>query len=155
MDTRKISGTHRAQKGIESPRTGLMGGCELSCGYWELNLGALQEQQVLLTDEPSLQPPCRNNFNMNFFLPVSFSNILCEFFLAYHHHHLHSCHYREATGWHRSKFRILCGNSPSKVPSSFCVEQFLCFKLFFILLRLLTFLFNLFQIFLYLMGKSC
>jgi hypothetical protein len=56
MDTRKISGTHRAQKGIESPRTGLMGGCELSCGYWELNLGALQEQQVLLTDKLSLQP---------------------------------------------------------------------------------------------------
>jgi hypothetical protein len=30
-------------------------GCELMCGYWELKLGFLQEQRVLLTTEPSLQ----------------------------------------------------------------------------------------------------
>ena len=32
--------------GYESPR-----------GYWELNSGPLEEQPVLLTAEPSLQPP--------------------------------------------------------------------------------------------------
>lgn len=29
---------------------------ELLCGFWELNLGPLEEQSVLLTAEPSLQP---------------------------------------------------------------------------------------------------
>jgi hypothetical protein len=37
-------------------------GCEPSCGCWELNSGALEEQTVLLTAEPPLQPclaaPC-------------------------------------------------------------------------------------------------
>lgn len=34
----------------------------LGCGYWELNLGPLQEQQMLLTVEPSFQllPLCLN-----------------------------------------------------------------------------------------------
>ena len=31
-------------------------GCEPPCGYWELNSGPLEEQSVLLTTEPSLQP---------------------------------------------------------------------------------------------------
>ena len=31
-------------------------GCEPPCGYWELNSGPLEEQSVLLTAEPSLQP---------------------------------------------------------------------------------------------------
>ena len=31
-------------------------GCEPPCGYWELNSGPLEEQAVLLTTEPSLQP---------------------------------------------------------------------------------------------------
>jgi hypothetical protein len=30
--------------------------CELLCGCWELNLGPLEVQSVLLTTEPSLQP---------------------------------------------------------------------------------------------------
>ena len=30
-------------------------GCEPPCGCWELNLGPLEEQSVLLTTEPSLQ----------------------------------------------------------------------------------------------------
>ena len=30
--------------------------CELPCGYWVLNLEPLEEQSVLLTAEPSLQP---------------------------------------------------------------------------------------------------
>ena len=32
-------------------------GCEPPCGCWELNSGPLEEQSVLLTTEPSLQPP--------------------------------------------------------------------------------------------------
>jgi hypothetical protein len=31
-------------------------GCEPSYGSWELNSGPLEEQTVLLTTEPSLQP---------------------------------------------------------------------------------------------------
>jgi hypothetical protein len=31
-------------------------GCESPCGCWELNSGPLEEQSVLLTTEPSLQP---------------------------------------------------------------------------------------------------
>jgi hypothetical protein len=30
--------------------------CELSCGCWESNPGPLEEELVLLTTEPSLQP---------------------------------------------------------------------------------------------------
>jgi hypothetical protein len=35
----------------------LMGGCEPPCGCWDLNSGPLEEHWVLLTTEPSLQPP--------------------------------------------------------------------------------------------------
>ena len=31
-------------------------GCEPPCGCWELNSGPLEEQSMLLTSEPSLQP---------------------------------------------------------------------------------------------------
>jgi hypothetical protein len=31
-------------------------GCEPPCGCWELNSAPLEEQSVLLTSEPSLQP---------------------------------------------------------------------------------------------------
>ena len=31
-------------------------GCEPPCGCWDLNSGPLEEQLVLLTSEPSLQP---------------------------------------------------------------------------------------------------
>jgi hypothetical protein len=34
-----------------------MDGCELPYGGWELNSGPSEEQSVLLTAEPSLQPP--------------------------------------------------------------------------------------------------
>lgn len=39
-----------------SPGTGATDRCELPCGYQELNPGPLEEQQVLLTTEMSLQP---------------------------------------------------------------------------------------------------
>ena len=31
--------------------------CELPCGCWELNSRPLEDKPVLLTTEPSLQPP--------------------------------------------------------------------------------------------------
>ena len=43
-------------KGIRSPGTGVTDTCVLLCGYWELNPGPLEDQPVLLTAEPSLQP---------------------------------------------------------------------------------------------------
>jgi hypothetical protein len=33
-----------------------MDGCEPPCGCWDLNSGPLEEQSMLLTAEPSLQP---------------------------------------------------------------------------------------------------
>ena len=35
----------------------IIDGCEPPCGCWELNSGPLEEQSVLFTAEPSLQPP--------------------------------------------------------------------------------------------------
>ena len=47
----------KARRGHWIPGTGVINDCELPCGCWELNLGPLEEQQlVLLTTEPSLQP---------------------------------------------------------------------------------------------------
>jgi hypothetical protein len=34
----------------------IIDGCEPPCGCWDLNSGPLEEQLVLLTAEPSLQP---------------------------------------------------------------------------------------------------
>ena len=42
-------------QGFMFPGTGVTNSCELSCGCWELNLGPLEEQSVLLTAESSLQ----------------------------------------------------------------------------------------------------
>jgi hypothetical protein len=41
---------------IGSLGTGATDSCELPYGCWELSLGSLQDQQVLLTAEQSLQP---------------------------------------------------------------------------------------------------
>ena len=43
---------YRGQKGYQSPGTRVRHSCELPC-----NPGPLKEQSVLLTAEPSLQPP--------------------------------------------------------------------------------------------------
>lgn len=47
--------THGSQKSAGPIGTGIMGGCELPCGCWELNSSPLQVQQVLLTAEPFLE----------------------------------------------------------------------------------------------------
>ena len=36
--------------------TGVIDSCEPLCGCWESNLGLLEDQPVLLTTKPSLQP---------------------------------------------------------------------------------------------------
>lgn len=44
----------RLCKGVGLSGTGVRGSCKLLCGYWELNLGSLEEHSVLLTTEPSV-----------------------------------------------------------------------------------------------------
>ena len=46
-----VVGEHRILK------TGITDRCELPCGCWELNLGHLEEQPMILTTEASLQFP--------------------------------------------------------------------------------------------------
>jgi hypothetical protein len=43
-------------EGVIFPGTGVADRCELPCGCWELNSGPLEEQPVLFTAEPFLQP---------------------------------------------------------------------------------------------------
>ncbi|EDL33388.1 mCG1045525, partial [Mus musculus] len=50
------------QKRVSDPITD---GCELPCGCWELNSGPLEEQSVLLTAEPFLQPRGINLFRLD------------------------------------------------------------------------------------------
>jgi hypothetical protein len=45
----------RLEEGTRTPETGVTEGCKLPWRSWESNLGSLQEQQVLLTTEISLQ----------------------------------------------------------------------------------------------------
>lgn len=47
----------RSEEGIGFPETSVRDGCGPPHGCWELNQGPLQEKQVFLTAEPSLQPP--------------------------------------------------------------------------------------------------
>ena len=46
----------KSGKDSGSPASGVTDGCELPCGCWESNPGPLEEQPVLLTTEPALQP---------------------------------------------------------------------------------------------------
>jgi hypothetical protein len=59
-----MSGALQGQSTV-SPGTGITDGCELPHGFWELNLGPLEEQPVLFTREPFLKPlkyiPLRKN----------------------------------------------------------------------------------------------
>ena len=56
--------SRRSEEGIRLRGTGVTEGYELSCRSWELNLGPLQEQQMLERDEPSFQhiPPPKLEF---------------------------------------------------------------------------------------------
>ena len=53
----------KPEEGVRTSGTGVMDGCRLPCGCWELNSGPLEEQPVLLTTEPSLQPQKSVFFN--------------------------------------------------------------------------------------------
>ena len=46
----------KSEDGMGSPGPGVRDSCRLLCGCWELNPGPMEEQPVLLTTEPSLQP---------------------------------------------------------------------------------------------------
>lgn len=46
------------KEGNGSPGTGVTASYETPCGYWEVNPGPPQKQQVLLTSEQPLQPLC-------------------------------------------------------------------------------------------------
>lgn len=53
MQTKYLQKPTEIRKGIGSHETGVTEGCELHCGFWELNLGPLTEKEVqLLTVEP-------------------------------------------------------------------------------------------------------
>lgn len=56
-----------ARRVCPNQRTGVIDGCEAPCGCWELNLDSLEEQPVLFTVEPSLQPS-RHTFFKNKFI---------------------------------------------------------------------------------------
>jgi hypothetical protein len=45
----------RSEENIRSPVTIVTDGCDITCVCWELNIDPLQEHQVLLTAESSLQ----------------------------------------------------------------------------------------------------
>jgi hypothetical protein len=59
---------------LQTPQKGasdfIIAGCEPPCGCWDLNSGPLEEQSVLLTAEPSLQPR-KMHFNGQMFTSVS------------------------------------------------------------------------------------
>jgi hypothetical protein len=57
-----------AQRGIRSSGTGITDRCKMPCRYWELNLGLLEEQQVLLTIEPCFGSTTLDFNNFIFFL---------------------------------------------------------------------------------------
>lgn len=50
-----MQGQWRPEEGGDSPRIGVAGGCDLSCGYKELNQGPLKKQTVVLITEQSFQ----------------------------------------------------------------------------------------------------
>jgi hypothetical protein len=65
-------------EGIRLPETGVTDSCELPCGCWELYLGPLEEQPVLLTAEPSLQAP---RILLSFY---TMRNITISFYALHH-----------------------------------------------------------------------
>lgn len=45
----------RPEEGTRAPETGITGGYESPCEYWESNLGPQKDQQTLLTAKSSFQ----------------------------------------------------------------------------------------------------
>lgn len=53
----------RSEEGVGSPRTGVMGGCEPSCGVWGWNPDPLKEQPVSPGISPALKYCIFNQFS--------------------------------------------------------------------------------------------
>ena len=77
---------------IGSTGTGVTEGCEQPRGFWELNPGLLEEQSVLLIDEPSSPAPQSFNctavrfhlgWNMSPFMLWVFSESVTHFSFSY------------------------------------------------------------------------
>lgn len=51
-----VAASGSPEEGVGSPETGVTGGYESACAFWEQNLDPLQEQLLLLITDPSLQP---------------------------------------------------------------------------------------------------
>lgn len=49
-------------------RTGVTGGCDLLCGFWEPYLGSLRKQQVFVTTEQSLKPQHMSVLKAKFYI---------------------------------------------------------------------------------------
>jgi hypothetical protein len=65
-----------------------MGGCEPPCADWDLNLGPLEEQSMLLPAEPSRQPLV-DYLNMCFFSFLLYTpGVWLCFFIVYLKKHL-------------------------------------------------------------------
>lgn len=65
------SGPHMSEENVKFPGCGVTDGVELPCGCWELNTGALLEQQVVLATKPSLQPAIDHLFTETAVKPFS------------------------------------------------------------------------------------
>jgi hypothetical protein len=61
----------RLEERVRSLETGGVDGSELTCGCWELNVESLEQQQMLLSTEPSVSPDAflnsRNHLLSDFF----------------------------------------------------------------------------------------
>lgn len=64
---RVCMGFFEGQKNIRYPGTGVTDGFKLPCEYWELNLGPLKKQPVLLTIGP--KGPIKASKGFFFFFP--------------------------------------------------------------------------------------
>lgn len=63
-------------KVVRFPGNRIANSCEVPCGCWVLNPGPLEEQPVVLTTEPSLQPPILGIFKDVKFLPQSVISLI-------------------------------------------------------------------------------
>jgi hypothetical protein len=56
MYTISMPDAYRGQKKVSESRRTDIANCELLCGFWEWNFCPLEEEQLLLTTEQSLEP---------------------------------------------------------------------------------------------------
>jgi hypothetical protein len=86
----------------QTPRTGVTDGCELLCACWESIQGPLQEQPVLLTTEPSLQPGWL--LNLSFHFPSTESGTLLVNFTPRPSPHTHNYYIKSSV--HSPEFHL-------------------------------------------------